>query len=630
MGENKVVFEDLYRLKSINNALCKENELLHLAIDSLKDAIVIKSKDDVIHCNKSARKILGQDFLNMNLNQNTFSDKLIKQSSLNFTKIKNNLLQNKLKLQNLTKDKKKELKIYTKSLINSSGQISGNAVILNQEDKRENFLDNMQLNSSLQKQLDYLPIPTYIWKKTENDFILINYNKASIKFTHKKICDFLGKKLSEMYSDSPEIRKDFYDCYLNKKMVEKDIYYKFRSRNVSRELKTWYVYIEPDMIAVYTLDISETKEKENEIKKLWKAVEQTADGVVITNKKGIIEYVNPAFENTTGYKNSEAVGKTPRILKSGLHENEFYENIWQTLLSGKSYRGTLINKKKCGEIYWCEQTITPMKDEDGEITNFVSVLKDITELRKKHEQEYQLKLTGLLQKRLYKKQFEVLGYDIVGRSFSAVETDGDFYDFVCLPDGNIGIVLADVSGHGITAAFIMAETRAYLRAFSKTISDPGELLQKLNNELSKDLDAEHYVTMIFISLNPREKKFSYVNAGHLPIYSVNAKNMITEYESNGIPIGICDNFLYETSENVNISEGDLLLLITDGVLEAQNENQVEFEKHRLFELIKKNKNKSSKVIINRLYEAVKKFGVQGIQEDDITAVVCKINGKKSK
>ncbi|MBI3111603.1 MAG: PAS domain S-box protein [Ignavibacteriales bacterium] len=122
-----------------------------------------------------------------------------------------------------------------------------------------------------------------------------------------------------------------------------------------------------------------------EIKKLSGAVEQTADSVVITDKEGMIRFVNPAFERATGFTREEVLGKTPRILRSGKHEQSFYESLWQTILSGETFRATFINKKKNGELYYEEQSITPIVDEAGAIAYFVSTGRDITEQKKGEE-----------------------------------------------------------------------------------------------------------------------------------------------------------------------------------------------------------------------------------------------------
>jgi PAS domain S-box-containing protein len=133
-------------------------------------------------------------------------------------------------------------------------------------------------------------------------------------------------------------------------------------------------------------DISARRRAEESLRKLSQALEQSAESVLITDKDGVIEYVNPCFVDLTGYSREEAVGYTPRILKSGKHLLGFYQSFWATILSGDVYRGVFVNKKKSGEVFFEEKTIAPVKDARGTITNFVSVGRDIT-LRRKAEEE---------------------------------------------------------------------------------------------------------------------------------------------------------------------------------------------------------------------------------------------------
>jgi PAS domain S-box-containing protein len=125
---------------------------------------------------------------------------------------------------------------------------------------------------------------------------------------------------------------------------------------------------------------------EEQLIKLSSVIEQTADAVMITDKEGVIEYINPAFEKLTGYSRDEVIGSTPRILKSGVHKSEFYENLWGGILSGTVYQNVFTNRKKGGEPYNEEKTITPIKDMQGNITHFVSTGKDITEKMKMEEE----------------------------------------------------------------------------------------------------------------------------------------------------------------------------------------------------------------------------------------------------
>ena len=126
--------------------------------------------------------------------------------------------------------------------------------------------------------------------------------------------------------------------------------------------------------------ISMTQESGQTINILSTTLKQIADNVMITNRQGIIEYVNPAFEKTTGYTSQEAIGQNPRILRSGQHKEDYYHSLWETILAGKVFRATTTNKKKNGDIYYADQTISPVVNEEtGEIICFVSVWKDITE-----------------------------------------------------------------------------------------------------------------------------------------------------------------------------------------------------------------------------------------------------------
>ncbi len=133
------------------------------------------------------------------------------------------------------------------------------------------------------------------------------------------------------------------------------------------------------------LELHRHKEQLN---KFLSVLEQTPDCVLITDKEGIIEYVNPGFERITGYMKDDVVGKTPRLLKSGKHPAVFYEELWSTILSGKSYQAKFINRKKNGELYYEETTIMPVKNLEGRITHFIGTGRDVTEkVRAKEEME---------------------------------------------------------------------------------------------------------------------------------------------------------------------------------------------------------------------------------------------------
>ncbi len=140
----------------------------------------------------------------------------------------------------------------------------------------------------------------------------------------------------------------------------------------------------------YTVDMyckeRQRQKAEDMVRKLGRAVEQSADLVVVTDRAGVIEYVNPSFEALTGYSREEAVGRTPRILKSGNHPAEYYRQLWQTVIAGQVFRGVMMNRKKNGDTFFVEKTVTPLRDPDGKITHFISNDHDMTERRRLESQ----------------------------------------------------------------------------------------------------------------------------------------------------------------------------------------------------------------------------------------------------
>ena len=144
-----------------------------------------------------------------------------------------------------------------------------------------------------------------------------------------------------------------------------------------------------DGYIVIVRDVTEEEKLQREKIELAKAIENLSEAVMITDANGNIKYVNPAFEKMTGYRIQEVLGKNPRILKSGKHDRKFYEDMWRTILSGKVWRGELINRKKNGDFYYEHMTISPLFDSNGNITNFIAIKRNITEQKLFEAQMFQ-------------------------------------------------------------------------------------------------------------------------------------------------------------------------------------------------------------------------------------------------
>jgi PAS domain S-box-containing protein len=377
---------------------------------------------------------------------------------------------------------------------------------------------------------------------------------------------------------------------------------------------------------VFFQDVTERHQEIQAITLLSRVMEQTADSVMLTDKQGTIEYVNPAFEATSGYTRAEALGGTPRILKSGLHDAEFYSQLWARLMEGQSFRGMIINRKKSGELYWAQQTITPIREQGGNLTHFVSVQQDITELRKQEEQEFQLRLARKVQQQFYGSAPTVAGFDIGGASYPAYETGGDYFDFIAMPNGHLGIALGDVEGHGFGSALVMALTRAYLRSFATMDLELDQILAQVNRMLVKDLEHGHFVTMALARLDIGRRSLVYAGAGHVPGFVLNRSALVEHVlESNGPPLGLFPASKFSCQKEILLEPGQIVVLLTDGITESVAPGGAEFGARGALEYIAAHHDEPARQIADGLHLEARRFAAHEPQHDDITSVVLKVN-----
>lgn len=174
------------------------------------------------------------------------------------------------------------------------------------------------------------------------------------------------------------------------------------------------------------------QQKEAELHKVSMAVEQAGEMVMIADRYGAIQYVNPAFTAVSGYSREEVVGKNPRLLKSGMQDREFYQELWGTITKGRIWKGRLVNKRKDGTLYTEEATISPVKDATGRLLNYVAVKRDITEFLRTEEER--AKLQEQLQ---HSQKMESIGILAGGVAH-------DFNNLLTTIIGNVQLVLGEL------------------------------------------------------------------------------------------------------------------------------------------------------------------------------------------
>ncbi|HSL95005.1 MAG TPA: SpoIIE family protein phosphatase, partial [Thermoleophilia bacterium] len=352
----------------------------------------------------------------------------------------------------------------------------------------------------------------------------------------------------------------------------------------------------------------------------------------ITGRDGVIVYVNPAFQRITAFSSAEAVGATPRLLRSEEQEQEFYVDLWATILRGEPFRGTLVNRRRDGRLFPAEQTITPMRDpHTGEISHFVSVLRDLTERTRFREQETELRLAAAVQRRLYPDPLpQVAGFDIAGSMVPALTTCGDYFDLVDLPDGRLAIVVADACGHGVGPALIMAETRALLRSALRKRCEVEGVVREINRQLFADLESHLYVTMVLGLLDPATGALTWANMGHPEGFVLDrAGAEASTLASTCLPLGLFQHLGDDPGRTTLLSHGDLLVLVTDGVQEARSAGERELGSTAVRDVVRRCRQGTAGEIAAAVIAAARDHAGGRPQEDDMTVVVIKRDAREA-
>jgi sigma-B regulation protein RsbU (phosphoserine phosphatase) len=222
------------------------------------------------------------------------------------------------------------------------------------------------------------------------------------------------------------------------------------------------------------------------------------------------------------------------------------------------------------------------------------------------------------------------GVDIAAKSLYCQETGGDFYDFMDVNrenKTNTAIAVGDVTGHGLSAALLMATCRAFLRSRLTQPGTMGQIMTDINGLLARDTsETSQFVTLFYLEINHEERIFHWIRAGHDPaiLYDPNT-DMFSNFEGPGPALGIVSDFEFHETPGMIYGAGQILLIGTDGIWETRNPEGQMFSKQRVKELIKKHNANSAKQILDAIIRTLLDFRESQRQEDDVTLVVIKID-----
>jgi sigma-B regulation protein RsbU (phosphoserine phosphatase) len=270
------------------------------------------------------------------------------------------------------------------------------------------------------------------------------------------------------------------------------------------------------------------------------------------------------------------------------------------------------------------------RDEVGELTRSFNIMT--AQLKERIEMKEAMTLAKEVQQHLLPHSMpDIPGLDITARSIYCDETGGDFYDFIENPHGKasgLAIVVGDGSGHGVSAALLMASVRAALRARAAQSGTPAEVISDVNQLVGSDTEETgHFMTLFYVEIDFVRKALRWVRAGHEPAWLVNPETgSVEELKGEGMAVGVDAGFVYHENTRSLLQKGQVLFIGTDGVSETQNPSGERFGAERITRLLRKWSSLSSIEIADRILAALAEFRGNVKQEDDVTLVVAKAVG----
>lgn len=370
------------------------------------------------------------------------------------------------------------------------------------------------------------------------------------------------------------------------------------------------------------------------------AVESAPNAIVMINKSGTIEMVNSQTETSFGYSRTELVGQpiemlVPERFRSahvGLRQAYLTAPVSRPMGVGQDLFGV----RKDGTEFPVEIGLSLI--DSKEETLVLSTIVDIT-TRKTTEAairqaqinlaiaQSEIKIAQRIQASLSPSApIKSSHFEVTGFCLPADQVGGDYFDYFYRNEDRLDMIVADVSGHSIGPALFMVETRSAIRAQASGSGTPAETLSVLNNFLFEDLDrSDYFITLFYLQYNTANQQLSFANAGHPPPLLLSPfQTECRQLDAEGLILGVNKNVVFE-EKVTTLSQGDLLLMYTDGLTEAENADGEFFGLQRVSDILVQYAQQSPQAIIEALLKQLKQFCRSASFNDDITLMVFKRN-----
>lgn len=314
----------------------------------------------------------------------------------------------------------------------------------------------------------------------------------------------------------------------------------------------------------------------------------------------------------------------PRVPRHASLLNAVHSLMLYPLRVRDEMLGVFVVVNKVGEQAFNNRDVALLQALADHAAITVDLVKLYDVLAEQQRIEHELRIAHEFQKMLLPRTFPLIhGFDLDASSEAAQVVGGDYFDFFFIDQTHLGLVIADVSGKGVPGALIMAMVRAVLRAEARGCLSPRDVLKRVNERLIVDTKENVFTTMTYGILDIESGEIRFARAGHEPLLIVNTSEesrQVEQYSPQGMALGLFEGDLFDFTEDavIVIQPGEIALLYTDGVIEAMDQNSIEYGRDRLIQRLRRREYPSAAAIVKDVLDDIHQFTLGIPQHDDIT------------
>jgi PAS domain S-box-containing protein len=345
--------------------------------------------------------------------------------------------------------------------------------------------------------------------------------------------------------------------------------------------------------------------------------------IYVKDRRGRYVLVNNRFEKIFKLSRDEIIGKTDHDLFSREIADTFRANDLEVIgsRSAREWEENVIHED--GRLHTYVSLKFPLAHTEGDSILVCGISTDITARKKAEEMEKELQLAAQIQMDLLPDEPPALGdYDIAGRTLPAHSVGGDYFDFITVDESHVALCLGDVSGKGLPASLLMANTQATIRGQTLLQTEVGKVLTRSNALLYRSTDAERFVTLFYSILDTQQHLLSFSSAGHPPALLLTKEGECRQLSVGGIPLAMVEDIAFPEG-SVSLAKNDIIVVYSDGVSEQMNPVGEQFGEIRLENVVRDHHDLGARDLIDRILEAARNHAGSTAQLDDMTVLVLK-------